>query len=95
MKLFPVEPLGGIGYLRAIAAPYHKIRFVPTGGVNASNLADYLTLSSVLACGGSWVAPEALVETGDWDGVHELAVEAVAIARAARQRSDPERKRRS
>jgi 2-dehydro-3-deoxyphosphogluconate aldolase/(4S)-4-hydroxy-2-oxoglutarate aldolase len=96
VKLFPAEALGGIGYLKAIAAPYRTVRFVPTGGINAQNLADYLALPSVIACGGSWIAKPELLRRGDFDAVRRVAAEALSIAVRATQadhESDPGERR--
>ncbi len=79
MKLFPAAPLGGTGYLRAVHGPYADVRFVPTGGVTEADLADYLALPNVLACGGSWMAPPALLAARDWAGIGAAATRARAI----------------
>ncbi len=84
VKLFPAEASGGIAYLRAIAAPYRDMRFVPTGGIGPANLAGYLALPQVLACGGSWLVSRDLIEAGDFASISRLGSEAVAIVRAAR-----------
>ena len=83
VKLFPAEAAGGVAYLRALAAPYRDVRFVPTGGVTAANLAGYLAVPSVAACGGTWIAPAAAIRDRRWDAISAAAAEAVAIARAA------------
>lgn len=84
-KLFPAGPIGGVGYLRAIAGPYPMMRFVPTGGVTADNLADYLALPSVVACGGTWLAKPDVLARGDASQVERLAREAVTIVREIRR----------
>jgi 2-dehydro-3-deoxyphosphogluconate aldolase/(4S)-4-hydroxy-2-oxoglutarate aldolase len=58
LKFFPAEPMGGVPFLKAISAPYSMVRFIPTGGINLKNLSDYLAIESVVACGGSWLAPQ-------------------------------------
>lgn len=85
-KLFPVEALGGMSYLKAISAPYvHTgIRFMPTGGVNLRNLADYLEFPSVIAVGGTWIAPPDLITNGAWPTIGELVREAVALVQSIR-----------
>lgn len=83
LKVFPVSTLGGPAFLRAISAPYPDLRFVPTGGVNAGNLRDYLALPSVLACGGSWMVEPGLLREGRFAEVERLAREAVAEARCS------------
>jgi 2-dehydro-3-deoxyphosphogluconate aldolase/(4S)-4-hydroxy-2-oxoglutarate aldolase len=83
MKLFPAEALGGVEYLRAVAAPYGKgVSFMPTGGVNAANVGAYLKSPSVVACGGSWMAPAERVSAADWEFVRSETARAVEAARA-------------
>ena len=82
LKLFPAETVGGMGMLKALAGPYSYLRFMPTGGINTKNLPDYLALPNVLCCGGSWIAPEKLIDAGDFAKITELAREAAALARA-------------
>jgi len=84
VKFFPAALAGGVPLLRALSAAFGAMRFVPTGGITAANLADYLALESVLACGGSWLTPAEAVAAGDYDAVTRLAREAVDTARAAR-----------
>jgi len=84
MKLFPSELLGGVAYLRALAGPYKTVRFVPTGGISTTNLGEYLTVPSVEACGGTWIAPAEVLKGRDWGRISEAAREAAAIARAIR-----------
>ena len=83
VKFFPAAQLGGIATLTALSSVFRGMRFMPTGGVSANNLADYLALPSVLACGGSWLTPSRDVEAGRYDAITQLAEEAVAIARAS------------
>ncbi len=80
-KFFPAEVNGGAPALKAIGAPIPQVSFCPTGGVSLKNAADYLSLANVLCVGGSWVAPAAMVKSGDWDGITRLAAEAAALAR--------------
>jgi 2-dehydro-3-deoxyphosphogluconate aldolase / (4S)-4-hydroxy-2-oxoglutarate aldolase len=84
VKLFPAEASGGVGYLKAVAAAFRRVRFVPTGGVGPGNLAAYLALPQVAACGGSWMVAKQLIAAGDYDRIRELTAEAVALAEAAR-----------
>jgi 2-dehydro-3-deoxyphosphogluconate aldolase / (4S)-4-hydroxy-2-oxoglutarate aldolase len=84
VKFFPAGPAGGIPMIRALASVFRDVRFMPTGGVSADNLADYLAIPEVAACGGSWLTPRASVAGGDFGAVTELAREAVTIARRAR-----------
>ena len=74
VKFFPAETLGGVNALKAFSGPYGNVRFIPTGGISASNLSDYLALSSVLACGGSW-----MVKADDWDQTTRLTAEALEM----------------
>ncbi|WP_205626898.1 bifunctional 4-hydroxy-2-oxoglutarate aldolase/2-dehydro-3-deoxy-phosphogluconate aldolase [Pseudoponticoccus marisrubri] len=80
-KFFPAEANGGAPALKAIGAPIPQVRFCPTGGVSMKNVGDYLSLSNVLCCGGSWVAPKDKVTAGDWDAIEALAREAAALPR--------------
>ena len=79
LKFFPAEASGGAGFLRALSSPLSGVRFCPTGGIGAGNVADYLALPNVACVGGSWVVPGAMVQSGDWDGVTRLAREAAAL----------------
>ncbi|WP_367319475.1 bifunctional 4-hydroxy-2-oxoglutarate aldolase/2-dehydro-3-deoxy-phosphogluconate aldolase [Streptomyces sp. HUAS ZL42] len=77
VKLFPAESLGGVRMLRALAAPFPGVRFVPTGGIGSADLAAYLAEPAVLAVGGSWMATSALLRRGDYEGIRRLTAEAV------------------
>jgi 2-dehydro-3-deoxyphosphogluconate aldolase/(4S)-4-hydroxy-2-oxoglutarate aldolase len=79
VKFFPAEPLGGLRMLRAVAAPFPGLRFVPTGGVDAANLAAYLAEPRVLAIGGSWMVRPDLVRAADWATITQLTREAMRI----------------
>ena len=74
VKFFPAETLGGVNTLKAFSGPYGQMRFIPTGGIHAGNLADYLALPSVLACGGSW-----MVKVGDWSETTRLTTVAMKL----------------
>jgi 2-dehydro-3-deoxyphosphogluconate aldolase / (4S)-4-hydroxy-2-oxoglutarate aldolase len=80
VKLFPAATLGGAAAVKAFSAPFPGLRFVPTGGISAATLADYLSLPSVLAAGGSWMVDRALVEAEDWAEITRRTAEAVALA---------------
>jgi 2-dehydro-3-deoxyphosphogluconate aldolase/(4S)-4-hydroxy-2-oxoglutarate aldolase len=84
VKFFPAEAMGGIPVLKALAAPFRDVSFVPTGGINESNLAGYLRLPNVLACGGSWVVASGLLAEKGFDRIETLAREAVEIAAGVR-----------
>lgn len=87
MKFFPAEAAGGVRYLRALGGPFKGVRFVPTGGIDATNLADYLAAPGVLACGGSWfVRREWLVER-DFAAVTAATAAAASIVAAVRDAS--------
>lgn len=79
VKLFPAEVLGGPSMLKALAGPFPSARFIPTGGVNASNLGAWLASPRVLACGGSWMAEKGLIRGGDFDEIARRTREAVAL----------------
>ncbi|NLM57485.1 MAG: bifunctional 4-hydroxy-2-oxoglutarate aldolase/2-dehydro-3-deoxy-phosphogluconate aldolase [Clostridiales bacterium] len=81
VKFFPASAFGGVETIKALAAPYAGIKFVPTGGVNLSNLREYLSCSAVLACGGSFMVKESLINNKDWSQISKLAREAVTIAK--------------
>lgn len=66
VKFFPAEQLGGVPMLKALSAPFRSVKFVPTGGVNVSNIASYLSVPSVLAVGGTWMVAPELLAAGDW-----------------------------
>ncbi|MFV2113214.1 bifunctional 4-hydroxy-2-oxoglutarate aldolase/2-dehydro-3-deoxy-phosphogluconate aldolase [Micromonospora sp. LOL_025] len=83
VKFFPAEQLGGVGMIKALAAPYRSVRFIPTGGVNTANLADYLALPAVLAVGGTWMVAPDLIAAGRWDEVTARTAAAVEAARPA------------
>ena len=84
LKFFPASLAGGTAMIRALGAVFRDVSFMPTGGVSAANLADYLALPNVLACGGSWLTPADAIAAGRYEDVTALAREAVAIATAAR-----------
>jgi 2-dehydro-3-deoxyphosphogluconate aldolase / (4S)-4-hydroxy-2-oxoglutarate aldolase len=84
VKFFPAGLAGGVPMIRALASVFRDVRFMPTGGISAANLADYLSVPEVIACGGSWLTPPAVVASGDFDAITELAQEAVAPVRRAR-----------
>lgn len=81
VKFFPAGIMGGVKAIQALAAPFPGMGFVPTGGVSAANLPDYLACPAVKACGGSWMVSAALVKEGRYDEIERLSAEAVAIAK--------------
>ncbi len=78
VKFFPAEAMGGVKVLKALSAPYGAVKFMPTGGVNAANLNDYLSMGNVVACGGSWMVKPELIAAGDFAAITALSREAVA-----------------
>jgi Entner-Doudoroff aldolase len=84
LKYFPAQAMGGVEMLKAIAAPYQKVMFIPTGGINAHNLEDYLKLPMVFACGGSWFVKSSLISTGQFSEITRLTKEAVSIVHKCR-----------
>lgn len=79
LKFFPAEAAGGVKMIKAMAAPYTKIKFMPTGGVGVGNLADYLNCKAVYACGGSWMVPADKISEGKFDEIEKLTKEAVEL----------------
>lgn len=84
VKFFPAEQFGGIATIKALAAPYTGVRFMPTGGISAKNLADYLGFKKIVACGGSWMVKGDLVTAGEFDKIKEMTAEAVALVKEIR-----------
>ena len=80
VKFFPAEQFGGAAAIKALAAPYTMMRFMPTGGVSAKNLKDYLSCDKIIACGGSWMVKGDLIEAGEFDKIRQMTKEAVALA---------------
>ena len=78
LKFFPADGMGGLSYLKGIAAPYRHLglRYIPLGGVNEGNLADHVASLDVLSVGGSWLAPKAMMQAEDWGGIEALAARA-------------------
>jgi 2-dehydro-3-deoxyphosphogluconate aldolase/(4S)-4-hydroxy-2-oxoglutarate aldolase len=83
LKFFPAEANGGAPVLRAWESPLAGLAFCPTGGIGLDNAREYLGLGNVLCVGGSWVAPKAMVASGDWQGITRLARDAAALRRRA------------
>lgn len=84
VKFFPAEAAGGLKYIKAVAAPYTGVRFMPTGGINADNVKEYLKYDRILACGGSWMVKGNLIKAGDFGKIKELTAEAAAIVKDIR-----------
>jgi 2-dehydro-3-deoxyphosphogluconate aldolase/(4S)-4-hydroxy-2-oxoglutarate aldolase len=81
LKFFPAEASGGVKAIQSIGGPFPDIRFCPTGGINLSNINDYLALSNVACCGGSWLVTDEIIKNKDWSKITELAKEALAAVK--------------
>lgn len=86
VKFFPAEQAGGLAYIKAVAAPYSNLRFMPTGGISAENLGTYMAFDKVIACGGSWMVKKELIDAGSFDIIMRLCKEAATIVKAAREK---------
>jgi 2-dehydro-3-deoxyphosphogluconate aldolase/(4S)-4-hydroxy-2-oxoglutarate aldolase len=84
VKFFPAEQAGGLAMIKAMAAPYTTVRFMPTGGINAKNLRSYLEFNKIICCGGSWMVKGDLIKAGEFDKIRELTKEAAALAKEIR-----------
>ncbi|MBP5452464.1 MAG: aldolase, partial [Treponema sp.] len=84
VKFFPAENAGGLKMIKAISAPYTMMKFMPTGGINTTNVRDYLACDKILACGGSWMVKGDLINAGDFAKIQELTKEAAAIVKEIR-----------
>ena len=84
LKFFPAEPSGGLKMIKAVAAAYVNLQFMPTGGINADNVRDYLKYDRIVACGGSWMVSGALVKEGKFDEIENLVREAAGIVKEIR-----------
>lgn len=84
VKFFPAEQSGGVAMIKAMAAPYSMVKFMPTGGISTKNLADYLSCDKILCCGGSWMVKEDLIKSGSFDKITDMTREATALARSIR-----------
>ena len=85
VKFFPAEPAGGLPMIKAMAAPYSELKFMPTGGINAKNLNDYLNCDKIICCGGSWMVKGDLVKAGDFDKIKTLTKEAKDLVKTIRR----------
>ena len=84
IKFFPAEQFGGIAAIKALAAPYTDIKFMPTGGINPKNLENYLSDDKIIACGGSWMVKGKLITEGRFDEIEKLTREAAEIVKDIR-----------
>lgn len=85
LKFFPAEAAGGVKMIKAMAAPYTMVKFMPTGGIGVNNLADYLNCKAVYACGGSWMVPADKISEGKFDEIADLTREAAALLKEIRK----------
>lgn len=79
VKFFPAAQYGGLNTIKALAAPFPSIRFMPTGGINASNVMEYLAFPKIIACGGSWMVKDSLINAGNFEEITRMTAEAVAL----------------
>ncbi len=84
VKFFPAEPAGGLNMIKAVAAAYVDLKFMPTGGISAKNVKEYLAYNKIIACGGSWMVKKDLVNAGEWDKIAALVREAADIVKDVR-----------
>lgn len=84
VKFFPAEQYGGVNTIKALSAPFTTVKFMPTGGVNAKNLQDYLSCNKIVACGGSWMVKGDLIKAQEFEKIKELTKEAVALVKEIR-----------
>ncbi len=84
VKFFPAQQAGGLAMIKAMAAPYTGVKFMPTGGINAQNVREYLAYDRILACGGSWMVKGDLIKAGEFAKITELTKEASEIVREYR-----------
>lgn len=83
-KFFPAEQYGGVSTIKALSAPFTTVKFMPTGGVSAKNLKDYLSCGKIVACGGSWMVKGDLIKAHEFDKIRKLTAEAVALVKEIR-----------
>lgn len=79
VKFFPAKQYGGLATIKALAAPFPSIRFMPTGGINEENIKEFLAFDKIIACGGSWMVKDSLIKEGRFDEIERLAAQAVAL----------------
>ena len=86
VKFFPAEQYGGVDTIKALAAPYAGIKFMPTGGINIKNLENYLSCDKIVACGGSWMVKGELIKAGEFEKIKSLVKEAVRLVEDIRNK---------
>lgn len=85
IKFFPAEQSGGLSMIEALHAPFHMLKFMPTGGVSLDNLARYISSKAILACGGTYMVKDALIEGGKWQEITDLCQKSIEIIKEARK----------
>jgi len=83
VKFFPAKQYGGAGTIKSFSAPFPSLRFMPTGGINESNILEYLALKPVIACGGSWMVKDSLIKENDFAGIRDMTKAAVQLVKGA------------
>lgn len=84
-KFFPAQQMGGVSMIKALSAPFPQMKFMPTGGINAENIMDYLALSCVIACGGSFMVKDSLIAAGDFREITKLTRGAVEVVKGLKE----------
>lgn len=84
VKFFPAEQFGGIAAIKALAAPYTTVKFMPTGGINIKNIKEYLSCDKVICCGGSWMVKSDLIKAGDFEEIYKMTSEASKLVKSIR-----------
>lgn len=85
LKFFPAEASGGLKMIKALAGPYVNVSFMPTGGVSPENVRDYLSYEKIFACGGTWLTKKDMIQSGNFEKIHELAEQASSIVKEVRK----------
>ncbi len=78
-KFFPAAQYGGLATIKALAAPFPQMKFMPTGGISEKNVLEYLAFNKIIACGGSWMVKDDLIDAGDFAGIEKLVANAVKL----------------
>lgn len=84
VKFFPAEQFGGIATIKALAASYTTVKFMPTGGINIKNIKEYLSCDKVICCGGSWMVKSDLIKAGDFEEIYKMTSEASKLVKSIR-----------
>ncbi|MBU5470402.1 bifunctional 4-hydroxy-2-oxoglutarate aldolase/2-dehydro-3-deoxy-phosphogluconate aldolase [Falcatimonas sp. MSJ-15] len=85
VKFFPAEAAGGLAMIKAMTAAYTNVRIMPTGGINAKNISDYLACDKIFCCGGSWMVKGDLIKAGEFDKIKSMTEEAVGLVKEIRK----------